>query len=107
MLHISICLVSIEPEFSALGVHIWFAKCKRINVRLVFQVRQGVIDESVRALVGADGIYHIQQGRIGFETPIIFGDLWSRMFRPLWEAALFDVSDTPLPFKMSGKDDHR
>ena len=39
-----------------------------------------------------------------FETPVIFGDLWSRIVGPLWEAALFDIFDTFLSFDTSGED---
>jgi len=57
--HIGIGFVSFEPEFSALGVHIRFAERERINIRLVFQVGQGVVDKPVGALVGTDGVYDV------------------------------------------------
>ena len=60
MLHISIGFASFEPEFGALGVHIRFSEREWINVRFVFQVRQGVVDKSVGALVRTDGIYDVQ-----------------------------------------------
>lgn len=72
MPHIGVGFVPFEPEFSALGVHVRFAKCERINVRLVFQVRQGVVDKPVGALVGTDSVYDVQQGCVGLETPVIF-----------------------------------
>jgi len=42
--HIGISFFSFEPEFGALGMHVRLAKHERINIRLVFQVRQGVVD---------------------------------------------------------------
>jgi hypothetical protein len=107
VLNISICLFSIEAKFCALGVHVRFAERERINVRLVLQVRQGVVDKSVCAFVGTNGINHIQQCRIRFETPVIFGYLWGGMMGPLWESALFDIFDAFLPFTISGEYDHR
>lgn len=59
VLHVGICLVPIKPESAAFGVHVRLAKRERINVRLVLQVRQGVVDEPVCGFVGTDGIYHI------------------------------------------------
>lgn len=56
VLHIGISFASVEPEFGALGVHVRFAERERIDVRLVFQVRERVVDKPVGALVGTDGI---------------------------------------------------
>ena len=103
MFHIGVRLLSVEPKFGALSVHVRFAKCERINVRLVLQVRQRVVDEPVGAFVGTDGVHDVQQGRVVFETPVILGDLWSGMLRPLWETALFDVFNTFLSFRTSGR----
>ena len=107
MFHIGIRLVSIKTEFNALGVHVRFSECERVDVSLVLQVSQGVVDESVGGFVRTDGIYHVQQGRIRLETPVIFCDLWSRVLGPLWESTLFDVFDAFLSFRMSGGDDCR
>jgi hypothetical protein len=107
MFHISICLVSIEPELSALGVHVRFAKRERINVRLVLQVRQGVVDEPVCTFVGTDGIYYIQHGCVMVETPVVFCDFGGRVLGPLREAAFFNVFDAFLLSWVSGRGDHR
>ena len=107
MVHIGIGFASFEPELGALGMHIRFPERERINIRLVFQVRQGVINKPVGALIGTDGIHDVQQGRIGLETPVIFCNLGGRMRRPFRETALFDIFDAFLLFRMSGADDHR
>lgn len=107
MLHIGICFASLEPEFSAFGVHVRFAEREWIDVRFVLQVRQGVVDKPVCTFVGTDGIYYIQQGCVRLETPVVFCDLWSRMVGPLWEAAFLNVFDTFLLFGVSGRGDHR
>jgi len=100
MLHIGIGFVSFEPEFSALGMHVWLAERERIDICLVFQVRQGVVDKPVGAFVGTDGIYDVQHGCIRLETPIIFCYLGSRVVGPLWETAFFDIFDAFLLIKM-------
>lgn len=107
MLYIGIGLPSFESELGALGMHIRFSERERINIRLVFQVRQGVVDKSVGAFIGTDGVYDVQQGRIGLETPVIFCNLGSRMRRPFREAAFFDIFDAFLSFKTSGGDNNR
>jgi len=99
-LDISIGFASLESEFGALGVHVRFAKRERINVRLVLQVRQGVIDKPVGALVGTNDIHDVQQGRIRVETPVILCNLRSRMGGPFRETAFFDIFDAFLPFKI-------
>jgi len=103
VLYIGIGFASFEPEFGALGVHIRFSKRERVDICLVFQVRQGVVDKPVGALVGTDGIDDVQQGRIRLETPVIFRNLGSRMGRPFRETAFFDIFDAFLLFKMSGE----
>ena len=103
MLYIGIGFVSFEPEFGALGVHIRFSERERIDICLVFQVRQGVVDKPVGALVGTNGIYDVQHGRIRLETPVIFRNLGSRVGRPFRETAFFDIFDAFLLFKGSGK----
>lgn len=107
MFDVGICLASIEAEFSALGVHVRFAKREWINIRLVLEVCQGVVDKPVCALVRTDSIYHVEHGCIGFETPVVFRDLWGGMVGPLWEATFFDVLNTFLELKTSGERDHR
>ena len=82
-------------------MHVRFAKRERIGVRLVFQVCQRVVDKSVGAFVGADGIDDVQQGCVRLKTPVIFCYLGSGMVGPLWEAASFDILDTFLLFKVS------
>ena len=106
MPHVGIGFVPFEPEFSALGVHVRFAKCERINVRLVFQVRQGMVDKPVGALVRTDSVYNVQQGCVGLETPVIFCYFWSRMVGPLREATFFDIFDAFLLLGVSGGGDH-
>jgi len=59
MLHIYIGLFPFESELSALCVHARFAKREWINVRLVFQVRQGVVDKPVGAFVRTDSVYNV------------------------------------------------
>jgi hypothetical protein len=105
MVHVGIGLVPFEPEFRALGVHVRFTERERVDIRLVFQVRQGVVDEPVSAFVRTDGIYDVQQGCIMLETPVIFRYLGSRMVGPLWETAFFDIFDAFLLFRMSGGGD--
>lgn len=106
MPYIGIGFASFEPKFGAFGVHIRFAERERINIRLVFQVRQGVVDKPVGALVGTDGIHDVQQGRIVLETPVIFCYLGSRMGRPFRETTFFNIFDAFLLVKISGEDDH-
>jgi hypothetical protein len=107
MLHVGIGFVSFEPEFGALGVHVRFTERERVDIRLVFQVRQGVVDEPVGAFVGTDGIYDVQQGCVVLETPVIFSYLGSRVVGPLWETAFFDIFDAFLWYGTSGGDGHK
>ena len=107
VVYIGIGFASFESELSALGVHIRLAERERINIRLVFQVCQGVVDKPVGALVGTNGIYDVQQGGIRFETPVILGNLRGRVCRPFWETAFFDIFDASLLFEVSGGDDQR
>lgn len=103
MLDISIGFAPFESEFCTLGVHIRFTERERIDVRLVLQVRQGMVDKSVGALVGTNSIYNVQQGRIRLETPVILCDLRSRMGGPFRETAFFDIFDAFLSFRVSGE----
>jgi len=57
----------------------------------------------VGALVGTDGIYDVQHGRVRLEAPVIFRNLGSRMSRPFRETAFFDIFDAFLLFKVSGE----
>ena len=98
--YIGVGFASFEAELSALGVHIRLAECERIDIRLVFQIRQGVVDKPVGALVGTNGIYDVQQGRIRFETPVILCNLRGRVGRPFWETAFFDILDASLLFEV-------
>ena len=107
VLHVGISFTPFEPEFGAFCMHIRFAECERINIRLVFQVRQGVVDKPVGALVGTDGVHDVQQGCIRLKTPVIFRYLGSRMGRPFWETTFFDIFDAFLSFKLSGGGDRR
>jgi len=106
MPHVGIGFVPFEPEFSALCVHVRFAECERINVRLVLQVRQGVVDKPMGTLIGTDSIYNVQQGCVGFETPVVFCYFWSRVVGPLRETAFFDIFDAFLLFRVLGVGDH-
>jgi len=104
MPHIGVGFVPFEPEFSALGVHVRFAKGERINVRLVFQVRQGVVDKPVGTFVRTDSVYNVQQGCVGLETPVIFCYLGSRVVGPLWETTFFDILYAFLSSVLGGGD---
>lgn len=107
LLYIGIGLASFEPELSALGVHIRLAERERINIRLVFQICQGVVNKPVGALVGTDGVDDVQQGGIGVETPVILGNLRGRVGRPFRETAFFDIFNASLLFEVSGRDGQR
>lgn len=100
--YIGIGFVPLEPEFSPFDVHIRFTEREWIDVRLVFQVRQGVVDKPVSAFIGTNCVNDVQQSCVRFEAPIIFRYFRSRMVGPFWETTFFDVFDTFLLSKMLG-----
>ena len=72
-----------SPVFEALHVHVRFTNCERIDVRLVVQVCQRVIHETVSRFIGANGIDDIEHVRVALEAPVVFRDFWCRFIRPV------------------------
>jgi len=79
----------------SLRVHIRLAQSERVDVRPGVQVRQAVVHEAVRGLVGADRVDKVEHRCIGREAPVVNADLWSRFARPLREESILDVLDAP------------
>ena len=76
-------------------MHIRLAQRERVDVRVVIQVREAVIDEAVRDLVAAYGVDDVNHLRVGFESPIVLGNLGCGVVYPAGNTSGFEVFNAP------------
>ena len=74
-------------------MHIWLAKCEGIHIRLVIQVGETVVDETVSDLIASYRIYDIEHFGIRLQSPVILGNLWCGVVGPSGDATSLEVLD--------------
>lgn len=100
LFHIGLGLLAFEPEMTVntshnskrkhvyslnqlpFRMHVWLPQRKGIDIRSRIQVRQAVVDESVRRLIGANSIDEVNQLGVTGHAPVVDGDLWCRLVGP-------------------------
>jgi hypothetical protein len=82
------------PRTASFDLHARLSNCKRVQVFVLLQVSQTVIHKSVGRLVGSHGFDYVQERSILGQTPVIDGNVWSRLVLPFWNSTGLDLRDT-------------
>ena len=91
--HVPRRLLAREARRGALDAHVGLAERKGVDVRPRVEVREGVVDEAVRGLVGAHGVDDVEERRVRAQAPVVDRDRGRRHICPLGHAARLDVGD--------------